>query len=38
VQPNSQKIPNKKTIEAIALADHGRELESFDNLEDLFKS
>ena len=38
MQPNSQKIPNKKSIEAIALADYGHQLESFDNVEDLFKS
>ena len=35
---NRSHIPDKKTIEAIALADHGHELESFDNLEDLFMS
>lgn|GEM_PF-6953768 len=38
VQPNNQKIPNKKTIEAIHQAECGDELESFDNVEDLFKS
>ena len=38
VQPNNQKIPNKKTIEAIHQAECGDELESFDNVEDLFQS
>ena len=38
VQPNNQKIPNKKTIEAIHQAECGHELESFDNVKDLFKS
>ena len=38
VQPNNQKIPNKKTIEAIHQAECGHELESFDSVEDLFKS
>ena len=38
MQPNSQKIPNKETIEAMALPAHGHELESFDSVEDLCKS
>jgi len=38
VQPNNQKIPNKKTIEAIHQAECGDELESFDSVEDLFKN
>jgi hypothetical protein len=31
-------IPNETTIEAIHQAECGHELESFDNVEDLFKS
>ena len=38
VQPNNQKIPNKKTIETIQHSECGHELESFDSVEDLFKS
>ena len=38
VQPNNQKIPNKKTIKTIQQSECGHELESFDNVEDLFKS
>ena len=38
MQPNNQKIPNKKTIEAIQQAECGDELESFDSVEDLFKN
>ena len=38
VQPNNQKIPNKKTIEAIHQVECGDELESFDSVEDVFKS
>jgi hypothetical protein len=33
VQPNSQKIPNKKTIEAMALQGHGHGLERFNMVE-----
>ena len=38
MQPDNQKNPNKKTIKAIHQAECGHELESFDNVEDLFKS
>ena len=38
MQPDNQKNPNKKTIEAIQHSECGHELESFDNVEDLFKS
>jgi len=38
VQPDNQKNPNKKTIKVIHQAECGHELESFDNVEDLFKS
>ena len=38
VQPNNQKIPNKKTIEAIHQAECGEELKNFDSVEDSFKS
>ena len=38
MQPNNQKIPNKKTIEAIHQAECGDELESFDSVEDLLNS
>ena len=35
---NRLQIPNETTIEAIHQAECGHELESFDNVEDLFKS
>jgi hypothetical protein len=35
---DSQKVSNKTTIETMAMADHGDELESFNNLEGLFNS
>ena len=38
MQPDNQKNPPKKTIEAIQHLECGHELESFDNVEDLFKS
>jgi hypothetical protein len=38
VQSNNQKILNKKTIETIQQSECGNQLESFDNVEDLFKS
>ena len=38
MQPDNQKNPNKKTIETIQHSECGHELESFDNLKDLFKS
>jgi hypothetical protein len=35
---NRSHIPNETTIEAIQQAECGHELESFDNVQDLFKS
>ena len=38
MQPDNQKNPNKKTIKAIQQSECGHELESFDNVKDLFTS
>jgi hypothetical protein len=33
---NQGKVPNKKTVETMVMADREEELETFDNLNDLF--
>ena len=35
---NQVKVPNKKTVDTMVMADREEELESFDNLDDLFTS
>ena len=35
---NQVKVPNQKTIETMVMADREEELETFDNLDDLFAS
>ena len=35
---NQLKVPNHKTVETMVMADHEEELETFDNLHDLFAS
>ena len=35
---NQVKVPNHKTVETMVIADHEEELETFDNLDDLFAS
>ena len=35
---NQVKVPNKKTVDTMVMADREEELETFDNLDDLFAS
>ena len=38
-KPTSQeKVPNHNTVETMVMANHEEELETFDNLDDLFAS